>query len=198
MLLAATVGLLPLSGPMFGRGAPTAAVGRWRAARRPLVAGAFVALLVLLWAPALRSASAPPATQVLETRIASRVARLPWAADSLLITERPPVVAAAGPTHVMATEEVLRDEAHLERMIGAGRPVYFLCDMYCEPGFQGFPTPALCGEILARFALSPVIEETLDGHAYVLYRVSGTAGGGPGPRRCPRVAPPDPQPPTGH
>jgi hypothetical protein len=183
MLLGATVALLPLSGFIFDWRPPTTRPSH--AMLRPLAAATVVLFLVLLWGRALLSASSPPETQVLETRIASRVARLPFAADSLFITEQPPVLAAAGMTHVMSTERALRHDGQLSQFISAGRPVYFLCDMYCEPGFGGVETPALCRRMLGEFALSPVAEESLHSRQYILYRVAGPAVGGPPAQGCP-------------
>lgn len=185
MLLGATVCLLPLSGFMFDWRSPIATVGRRRSVLRPLAAGTFLSLLVVLWGHDLLSAAAPPETQVLETRIASHVARLPFAAESLFITEQPPVVAAAGMRHVMATARALESEEQLGQVLKAGRPVYFLCDMYCERGFQGEATPPLCSQMLAHFTLFPVAEETLNTRTYILYRITGPAVGASPPLECP-------------
>ena len=86
----------------------------------------------------------------------------------------------------MATEQALGDLQRLDAEINAGRPVYFLCDMYCEVDFQGTATPPLCSQILERFALSPAAEETLNDRTYILYRLAAAAGGGSAPLRCPR------------
>lgn len=186
MLLGATVALLPLSGFLFDWRAPLATERR-RPRLGPLAAGSGVFVLVLLWAHALLSTSAAPETQVLETRIVSRLARLPFASDALFIAEQPPVVAAAGMAHVMATGQALENEAEVRRLIADGRPIYFLCDMYCEPGFQGAPTPAMCSQMLAHFALSPVAEERFNSRSYILYRTSGPARPGSPPPECPIV-----------
>jgi hypothetical protein len=180
MLLGATVGLLPLGGLVFDWGAPHAVpigFARRIGGRRllgPLAAGTFVAALVPLWGRALWAASAPPETQLLETRIASRAGGLSFSADSLFVTEQPTVLAAAGLAHVMSTERALGNTEELRRRIAAGRPVYFLRDMFCEPGFRGAGARPRCAEMLELFALSPVVEETLHGRAYTLYRVEAS------------------------
>jgi hypothetical protein len=176
MLLGATVALLPLGGFAFdwssSSSTRTPSIRKWRSLFGPLAAGTLVLLLVPLWKQALLSASVPPETQVLETRIASRVARLSFAADSLFIADQPTVLAAEGMTHVMATERALRSEGQLAQILRAGRPVYFLRDMYCEPGFQGAGGAPVCGRMSERFDLTPVVEETLHGRTYILYRAS--------------------------
>jgi hypothetical protein len=184
MLLGATVALLPLSGFLFDWRAPLASR---HPGRGPLAAGICVFVLVLLWAHALLSTTAAPETQVLETRIASRLTQLPLASDALFIAEQPPVVAAAGMAHVMATGHALGNEAEVSRLIAAGRPIYFLCDMYCKPRFQDTPTPTMCSQMLAHFALSPVVEETLNSRRYILYRIAGPARPGSPLRECPVV-----------
>ena len=75
----------------------------------------------------------------------------------------------------MATRRALDDLERLRAEINAGRPVYFLCDMYCEVDLQGTATPPLCIQILERFALSPVAEETLNDRTYILYRLAAAA-----------------------
>jgi hypothetical protein len=79
--------------------------------------------------------------------------------------------------HVMATRRALENEEQIRRVIGTGRPVYFLYDMFCDPGFHGVATPPLCPQMVGRFALSPVVEETLEHRSFILYRVSGPATG---------------------
>jgi hypothetical protein len=171
MLLGATVALVPLLGFPFASRPPVAAPERRRGGRRPLAALALVVLIVLLWSGRLRSAAVPPETQVLETRIAARVAQLPLAADALFIAEQPTVLAASGMWPVMATARALEND-DLTRALGVGRPIYFLRDMYCEPGFGGMTSPSRCAQMIERFVLSAVAEETLHNRAYILYRVS--------------------------
>jgi hypothetical protein len=181
MLLAATVALLPLAA--FAFAAPQ------RAWPRLLAAAAALALVAVTWPRALRQAAAPPDTQVLETRIAARVAARPWPAGALFIAEQPPVLAAAGLAPVMSTRAALRDAAALARAVAGERPVYFLCDMYCEPGFAGVPSPSPCGQMLAGFAVEPVVAEPLLGRTYALYRLTGPAGPETPPPDCPRPPP---------
>ena len=189
MLLEATVALLPVSAFFFDWLPSTAQVGRASVAVRPLGACIVSLLLLALWWHALVSVSVPPETQVLETRIASRAARVPAGADALFIAEQPTVLAAAGVARVMSTRRALSDDAQLTRALGAGQPVYFLCDMNCEQGFGGSPTPPLCRSVLERFSLLPVAEERLHGRAYVLYRVTGLTRDGSAVPTCPRSNP---------
>lgn len=186
MLLAATVCLLPLCAFALDVHSTIPTAGRWRATLPPLAAAILVVLFGWLWWDALPLASVWTEVQMLETRMTSRVARLPLAADSLVITEQPAVLAAAGITRVMATEQALQNENQLSQLVNAERTVYFLCDMYCEPGFAGAASPPLCNRMFERFALSPVAKETLNSRTYVLYRVSGPAGSSSSTsRECP-------------
>ncbi len=181
MLLGATVAFLPLTPFAFD----------WLPARfaRGLGAGAVVAVLTVLWRDALVSASHPPETQLLETRIAASVGRLALDLDALFIAEQPTVLAAAGIARVMSTQRALADEAKLGQALSDGRAVYFLCDMNCETGFQGGVTPPLCGQVLERFSLLPVAEESLHSRAYVLYRVAAPGGDDHPVPTCPRASP---------
>jgi hypothetical protein len=177
MLLSAIVCLLPLSAFLVDASTPAAAKQPRYVVPRVLLAVAAFLLLGLSW----RSATLPSETQVLETRIASRVADLPLSGESLFIAEQPPVLAAAGLPRVMSTAVALEDVAQLTAVLAAGRPVYFLRDMYCEPGFQGVAVPRLCTELLERFAVEPVAEEALHNRTYVLYRLSGARDAVPPP-----------------
>jgi hypothetical protein len=184
MLFGATVCLLPLAGLMFDSTRPPG-TRRWRRMIRPLAAGVAIALTAWLCRDALPWLPILPETQLLETRIASRIARLPLAADALFIAEQPPVLAAAGMPHVMATAQALRSEEQLWQVVNSQRPVYFLCDMFCEPDHQAASTAPMCARIFERFSLSPVAEETLNVRTYGLYRITGPAVGGAPSRRCP-------------
>jgi hypothetical protein len=114
------------------------------------------------------------------------VARLQIADTALFIAEQPTVLAAGGVRRVMATREALRGEAGLRRAVSAGQPVYFLCDMYCEPGFEAAGSDAACREILTRFALQPVAEEVVPGRRYALFRLVDGPPTGAAAARCPR------------
>lgn len=181
MLLGATAALLPLTPFAFD----------WLPVRfaRWLGVGAVAIVLAVLWRDALVSASHPPETQLLETRIAARVGRLALDRDALFVAEQPTVLAAAGITRVMSTQRALSDEAELRLAVRDGQPVYFLCDMNCETGFQGGVTPPMCGQVLERFSLLPVAEESLHGRAYVLYRIAGPGGDDRPVPTCPRASP---------
>jgi hypothetical protein len=183
MLLTATVAALPLGGFAFGHPAPGDNRG---SIHRIAAAGVLLVTIVLFWHDALLSASMPPETQLLETRIASRIGATPFPRDSLFVTAQPAVLAATGMTQVMATEQALREKSHLERAIGTGRSVYFLCDMFCEKNFGGATAPSPCIEILEGFALSPVVRETLNGRTYALYRITGPRDSSVEAPDCPR------------
>ena len=188
MLLGATVSLLPLCGFAVAWRVSSGGTAQRGAAIRLLTGGSLVLMVALLWKAALLSTTVPPETQVLETRIASRLTRLPFAADALFICEQPPVVGAAGMRHVMTTTLAVQDAGQLEQVISSGRPVYFLCDMYCEPEFAGVLSAPACRQMLERFALEPVVEESLNGRNYALYRVSGPAVAGVTPPGCPALS----------
>lgn len=193
MLLSATVAALPLVGSLFD--APMIA----RGPRLLRVAAPCLVLLALtgLWSQQLTRLSLPPETQLLETRLATRVAATATDPNALLIAEHPTVLRAAGVERVMASARALEGEASLLRLIGEGRPVHFLCDMYCEPDFQGAGAPTSCATILRRFAMTPVTEETLPGRRYVLYRLTGPATGREPAPECPRPVAPAQPPPEG-
>jgi hypothetical protein len=186
MLLGPLLCLLPLCGFAVDWRLPTTMATRTRALVRWIAAASAVLLLGLLWWPELLAASFAAESQRLETRIAAHVGRLPFPADALFIAEQPPVLAATGMTHVMATERALDDEERLRQVIATQRPVYFLCDMYCEAGFQGAATPSRCNQMLGHFALAPVAEERLNSRTYGLYRVTGPLAAGAAPLGCPR------------
>ncbi|MBX3025709.1 hypothetical protein KF840_12450 [bacterium] len=173
MLLAATVLLLPLACCTGGRVA-----GRADAA----IAGVAVVLAGALWSTPLRALSEVPETQVLETRVAVSAAAVPLPPGALLIAPHPSVLAASGLPPVMPLTEALGDDARLAGAVASPRPVYFLCDMFCEPGYPVGGAP--CEGILRRFSLVPAIEVGLNTRTYGLYRV---LPGRPGaaPPRCP-------------
>jgi hypothetical protein len=135
MLLGATLALAPLIGFAFEWGAQCSA---WsRAMRHPLTGATVVVLAALLWRPALRSAAEPTETQLLETRVAARIGAMSFPPDALFIAEQPTILASGGLAPVMATARALDGADELEQAIQRGRPIYFLRDMYCEPGFEG-------------------------------------------------------------
>ena len=169
MLLGATMALVPLIGFAFEWGAQRSA---WsRAIRHPLTGAVVVALAALLWRPALRSATEPTETQLLETRVAARIGAMPFPPDALFIAEQPTILASGGLAPVMRTAGALDGADQLEQAVRRGRPVYFLRDMYCEPGFEGAGKATSCDALLQRFAASPVVEETLNVRRYGLYRL---------------------------
>jgi len=183
MLLSSTVALLPLSGFSLAP-LPSTVLHGWSTAPLRFIAAATLVLMVS-WASVLLSVFVPPQA-LLETRIASHVGSTAFAADSLFIAEQPTVLAASGMVHVMGTEHALRDPASLERTISAGRPVYFLCDMFCEPDFREAAGSSPCRQFVERFEVSPVLEEKLDHRTYALYRVSGSASGPAATLECPK------------
>lgn len=179
MLLAPTVVLLTLGGlavpprppPGGGLGGAARAIGRGAAGL------GLVLVLWLLWREPLRAAAEPPETQLLETRIAVGVGTRCAGAAGLIIAEQPTVLGAAGCTRVMAAKEALADPERLARTVAEGQPVYFLSDMFCEPGFQGADRPGHCDAMAERFTLLPVVEERLNQRRYVLYRLRPGPGG---------------------
>jgi hypothetical protein len=168
MLLGATLALVPLIACAFEWGPRRSALGR---ASGPLAGAIVVMLAVLLWRPVLQSAVQPTETQLLETRIAARISALTFPPDALFIAEQPTVLAAGGIAPVMASGRALDGAEELAEAIRRGRAIYFLRDMYCEPGFEGTGSVTACGEILRRFVTSPIVEESLNARTYGLYRL---------------------------
>lgn len=185
MLLGSLVCLLPLAAFVFDARFPIAEMARWRRLVRPLAALAVVLLTLWLSRDDLAAVPGPTEPQILETRIAARVAELSLPADALFIAEKPPVLAASGMRHVMTTERALSNVQQLRARIGGDRPIYFLCDMFCEPEFQTGSVPA-CSQMFENFALSPVAEETINMRTYGLYRIGAATDDGSPSRRCPR------------
>jgi hypothetical protein len=139
--------------------------GDWSKRHFPWVAGI---VLIGLSVPGLVTASRPPDTQVLQTRLSKAVADFSLPEDALIIAEYPAVLTSH--RKVMATDRALSGE--LPGLIGR-RPVYFLRDMYCEEGFEGADKPIACGRILKDFELRPEVEVNAPGRVYGLYRLSG-------------------------
>ena len=185
MLLSSTVALLPLSGFSLSRSTPRVGRAPRDTIRRIIAATAIAATTT--WVVALRSDSVPSETQLLETRIAARFADAPRDPTALVIAAHPAVLAASGTTPAMSIETALRDRPGLEHAIDGGRPVYFLCDMYCEADFRGSATASPCGTVLDGFELAPVVEEALHTRRYGLYRVTAVSKRGGAPPRCPHV-----------
>ena len=185
MLLSSTVALLPLSGFSFSRSMPRVGRAPSDTIRRIIAATTLAATTT--WVVALRSDSVPSETQLLETRIAARFADAPRDPTALVIAAHPAVLAASGTTPAMSIETALRDRPGLEHAIDGGRPVYFLCDMYCEADFRGSATASPCGTVLDGFELAPVVEEALHTRRYGLYRVTAVSKRGGAPPRCPHV-----------
>jgi hypothetical protein len=176
MLLAATVVLLPLGAAAFE------SAGRYRT----VVAAAAVIAVALLWLDGLRGLARPAETQWLETRAAERAAAVSLSADALIVAAQPTVLGAGGRL-AMPAGEALGDGERLAGMVAAGQPVYFFCDMFCEPGFAGGAGRDACAALFARFTLTPVVEEALHGRTYGLYRL-GLLEEGAAPPACPRGA----------
>lgn len=185
MLLVAAMGLLPLCGLGLGSAVRAPAGARLR---RIAAAGGgiLVAAILGLWVQRLLAARVPE-TQLLETRLAARVAAYAVPADALLLAAQPTVLAAAGVANVMATRVALADRARLDARLAAGDAVFFLCDMFCEPGFQAAAGSPGCREVLTDYALAPVVTESLHGRTYGLYRIEGRAPAGHAPPDCPRA-----------
>ena len=182
MMLVATLAVLPLAA--FAVEQPST-IPSQRAYRRALVGAAMLVAIAVLWRRDLVAASVPSETQVLETRIASRIAQTSFVPGALFIAAQPTVLRAGGIADVMEARHALDHEERVIEAVNSGRPVYFLCDMYCEEGFES-SADAPCREMLTRFGLSPVVEESLHSRTYALYRVSGLARGTVPPRECPR------------
>lgn len=180
MLLAATVALLPLTA--FAVPAPHAS-GAARGLRGGLAAAALL-LAALCWHRDLRAAFEPPETQVLETRIAARIADIARRDEGIFVASHPTVALAGGAARAMSARAAMHDVARLDAAVAAGTPVYFLCDMYCEAGFESGAADAWCGELFARFAVQPVVEEALNRRTYGVYRLVGPASGAAAPP-CP-------------
>jgi hypothetical protein len=172
MLLSATVALLPAAARACDWLAPPAGAGMPRRWLRPLAEAAALALLLQVWRAPLQAAALPPETQLLETRLVAGVARRAVPDGALLIAEQPTVLAAAGLARVMSTREALRDLPRLGREIAAGRSVYFLSDMFCEPDFAGGDAAERCARLRREFAGTAVVEERLHGRRYALLRLS--------------------------
>jgi hypothetical protein len=187
MLLAATVVLLPLAAGAAGRGPA-------RPGRGAIAGTAVLGLIAWFWAPALRAAAQVSEMQRLETRLAAAAPAVPLPEGALVIAPQPPVLAANGTPPPMALSTAFRDPDRLDQAVAAGAPVYFLCDMFCEHGFAD-GSAAACDAMLARFTFTPVLEETIPGRTYGLYRVSPLAAGATRPP-CPRPIPYAPAPAT--
>jgi hypothetical protein len=182
MLLAATVALLPLTA--FAVPAARAS-GAAHGVRRGLAAAALL-LAALCWHSDLRAAFVPPDTQLLETRITARIADIAQRDEGIFVAAHPTVALAGGAARAMSARVAMHDVARLDAAVAAGTPIYFLCDMYCEAGFESGAADAWCGELFARFAVQPVVEEALHTRTYGVYRLVGPASGAAAPPPCPR------------
>jgi hypothetical protein len=174
MLLAPTLAALPAVALVGGGGGATRA-------RRIVSSGAAAALLAVFALAAGRRVpllASPPETQLLETRLAARLAQAALAADALFIAPQPSVLAAVGIRPVMSAAAALADEERLVAAVGSARTVYFLRDMYCEPGFASGGEAARCARILERFAAHAVVEERRNVRRYVLYELALADAGG--------------------
>jgi hypothetical protein len=97
------------------------------------------------------------------------VAALALPDDALVLAEWPTIVRAGADIPTMATRHAL---AQLDALV-AQRPVFLLCDMFCEPGFAGAAGISACQQVLERFALDEVTATALDRRRYGLYRIRG-------------------------
>jgi hypothetical protein len=175
MLLAGTVLLAPLAGcAAAARGDATGAV----------VSVALMALIGWWWAPPLRRLAVPE-TQLLETRLAVAAGGAALPPEALVVAPQPAVLGANGTPPAMALDGALGDAARLAQRVVSGRPTYFLCDMFCEPGFVG-GTAEACGRMLSTFSLTAAVEEAVPGRTYGLYRLSPRDPAVP-PPGCPRM-----------
>jgi hypothetical protein len=180
MLLAAVAALLPLTAFAAPAGRPPGG-----ARRGQLAAGALLIAVVLVWLPDIVAVATPPETQLLESRIAARIAAADLPANGLLIAPHPTVVHAAGGPTALSARAAADDTARLDAAVASGAPVYILCDMFCESDFDSSGTPAWCSDVFARFAVRPLLEESLHSRTYGVYQLIGP-GRGDAPPPCPR------------
>jgi len=174
MLLTPTLMALPAAAL-----AARSVAGEGRARRGARLAA--VAALAVVFAAACRSGlpalTAPVETQLLESRLTAAVARRTFPPEALFVLEQPPVLAAVGLRRVMRTGDALSDAQRLAAEVGAGRPVYFLRDMFCEQGFGGADAAPACALLLDRFAVALVVEARLNVRDYALLRLSAAGAG---------------------
>ena len=169
-LLGATVALAPL--------AALALPLRWPALGCGIAGAAAVYVASSSW-PAV---SGLTETQQLENALPARIAALTLPADALVLAEWPTIVRAGADIPTMATSRAL---PQLDGLV-AQRPVFLVCDMFCEPGFSGTGASA-CRQVLERFALDEVTATELHVRRYGLYRLRPRRAGDPTSPPCPLV-----------
>ncbi len=171
MILGATVLLFPLAGLAVDCVAQRDArwVGAGRRAALALVTGAGAAVLGMRGVNV--RARHVPSSQVLELRLSALAARV-VPAGALVVAEEPPALRATSRLRVMRTSLALQDGGARLVRSSAVAPVFFSCDMYCEPGFEG-AIGGQCATFKRTFALAPVAEERHGELRYGIYRVMG-------------------------
>ena len=146
-----------------------------------VVAVVFVLTARVSWPAVIRV----PETQALESVLPATVAGAALPADALVLAEWPTVLRATLDTQVMPTSQGLEGGFAALSARALSGPVYLLCDMYCEPGFQGASGPSACRQVLDHFVLEEVVSTDLHSRRYGVYRLRGLSQGAPPPISCP-------------
>ncbi len=171
MILGATVLLAPLAGLAVDlavrRDARRAGAG-WRASLA-LVTGAGAAVLGVRGVNV--RARDVPLSDILELRLPALAARV-VPEGAFVVAEQPPALRATSGLRVMRTSLALEDGGARLLRSSSVAEVFFSCDMYCEPGFEG-AVGGQCATFMRTFALAPVAEERQEGLSYGIYRVMG-------------------------
>jgi hypothetical protein len=126
-----------------------------------------------------------PTTQRWETVLpgAAQMVHLP--ADALVIAEWPTVLTATTDLNVMPTSKALASGIEALARESERRPVYLLCDMFCEPHFSGGDELSSCQRIAARFSSEQVVSVGVPDRNYGLFKLKGLAPSGEPGVPCP-------------
>jgi hypothetical protein len=135
--------------------------------------------------PGLDRALHPSETQRLETALPQRVAAANLPEGAVILAEWPEVLTPVWGPHAVRLSEVAVEGVTPIAEAAMERPIYLLCDMYCEAGFAGGQGASACADALAGLALEPVAVESLHRRTYGLYRVTGAATSDTAPVGCP-------------
>lgn len=184
LLLSGAIALVPLAAMFPGLWMETSTGRSWREFFAPAVTLLAVAWIAVLARRNVDSAHLPE-SQVLETSVPSLVRNSVQSDSALVVAEMPAVVAHASAAPVMATETALSHGAAALVAVAEQRPVYFVCDMYCEAGFGGGTGPAACSSALRDLELERVSVTALHGRRYGIYRVRGERKSEAPVRACP-------------
>jgi hypothetical protein len=124
-------------------------------------------------------------TQRWETVLPDATGMVKLPAEAVVLAEWPTILTATTELKVMPTGKALSDGIDALAEEASHRPVYLLCDMFCEKHFGGADAPSACQRIAERFKSEQLVSVGGPDRNYGLFRLKGLAAPGEPGIPCP-------------